>query len=193
MIRFCILGEPASKANSREIGVLKFRDKATGEAKTRPTVRKSDKALAYEESALRQVPPLARQRLEGPVRVTLRIWYASERPDLDESVVLDVLQDRWKRPKDGADRVLIQRGVYRNDRQVREKHVFHGIDAANPRTEVEVEPLLAQQLGLLPEEPAPREAAAAVPPIRLQRRGATVAAIFEAGPQPADLDSAPSF
>jgi hypothetical protein len=79
MIRFCILGEPASKANSREIGVLKFRDKATGEAKTRPTVRKSDKALAYEESALRQVPPAARQRLEGPVRVTLRIWYASER------------------------------------------------------------------------------------------------------------------
>ena len=193
MIRFCILGEPASKANSREIGVLKFRDKTTGEVSSRPTVRKSDKALAYEESALRQVPPVARQRLEGPVRVTLRIWYASERPDLDESVVLDVLQDRWKRPKDGAERVLIQRGVYRNDRQVREKHVFHGIDAANPRTEVEVEPLVAQQLGLLPEEHAPREPAVAPAPVRLPRRGTTVAAIFAGGPQPADMDSPASF
>lgn len=193
MIRFTILGEPASKANSREIGVLKFRDKETGAQRSRPTVRKSDKALAYEESALRQVPPAARQRLEGPVRVTLRIWYASERPDLDESVVLDVLQDRWKRPKDGSERVLIQRGVYRNDRQVREKHVFHGIDPANPRTEIEVEPLVAQQLGLLPEEPAPRLPAAVVRPIRVQRRGATVAAIFEGGPQPADLESPASF
>jgi Holliday junction resolvase RusA-like endonuclease len=193
MIRFCILGEPASKANSREIGVLKFRDKATGEAKTRPTVRKSDKALAYEESALRQVPPLARQRLEGPVRVTLRIWYASERPDLDESVVLDVLQDRWKRPKDGAERVLIQRGVYRNDRQVREKHIYHGIDAANPRTEVEVEPMVAQQLGLLPEEPAPLEPVCDSVQVGRSRRASTVASIFAAGPQPADLESPASF
>ncbi len=51
MIRFTILGEPASKANSREIGVLKFRDKTTGESRSRPTVRKSDKALAYEGAA----------------------------------------------------------------------------------------------------------------------------------------------
>lgn len=191
MIRFTILGEPASKANSREIGVLKFRDKATGEAKTRPTVRKSDKALNFEASALRQIPPAARQRLEGPVRVTIRIWYASERPDLDESVVLDAMQDRWKRDKHSGERVLIQRGVYRNDRQVREKHIYHGIDAANPRTEVEVEPLMAQQLGLLPEEPAPPEPVV-VAPVRT-RRASTVASIFASGPQPADLESPASF
>lgn len=149
-IAFTILGEPASKANSREIGLLKFKDKATGESKSRPTVRKSDKALAYEENALRQIPPKARVRLEGPVRVTLRIWYASQRPDLDESVVLDVLQDRWK--KRGDERVLVQRGVYGNDRQVREKHVFHAIDRVNPRTEVIVEPLQAQQPDLIGAE-----------------------------------------
>lgn len=147
MIAFTILGEPASKANSREIGLLKFRDKTTGESKARPTVRKSDKALDFEESALRQIPPKARVRIEGPVRVTLRIFYASERPDLDESIVLDVLQDRWKRR--GEERILVQRGVYLNDRQVREKHVYHGIDRANPRTEVLVEPLQAQQTSLL--------------------------------------------
>jgi hypothetical protein len=47
----------------------------------------------------------------------------------------------------------VQKGVYRNDRQVREKHVYHAIDRANPRAEIEVEPLEAQQVELI--EPAP--------------------------------------
>lgn len=142
MIRFTILGEPASKANSRQIVTI-------GD---RPSVIKSKKARNYETDALMQIPPAARQRLSGPVRVTLRIWYASERPDLDESVVLDVLQDRYGKAKRGpngeqiAPRPLLQAGVYRNDRQVREKHVFHGIDRTNPRAEVIVEPLQAQQV-----------------------------------------------
>lgn len=158
MIRFTILGEPASKANSRELATI-------GPKSNRRTIlRKSDKALDYEHDALRQIPPAARQRIEGPVRVTLRIFYASERPDLDESIVLDVLQDRYKtettperhtvsngmhtiKPAEKA-RVLVQHGVYRNDRQVREKHIFHGIDKRNPRTEVLVEPLQAQQMEL---------------------------------------------
>lgn len=148
MIRFTILGEPASKANQRKL--VSFGD--------RPALIKSDKARNYEREALRQIPPAARQRLEGPLRVTLRIWYASERPDLDEAVILDVLQDRWVRPKrgDGAvlqERVLGQAGVYRNDRQVREKHVYHAIDRKNPRTEVLVEALQAQQQGLALPEP----------------------------------------
>lgn len=144
MIRFTILGEPASKANQRKL--VSFGD--------RPALIKSDKARAYEKAALQQIPPAARQRLEGPLRVTLRIFYASERPDLDEAVILDVLQDRWGR-RDGPElgekgtRVLLQSGVYRNDRQVREKHVFHGIDRKNPRAEVIVEPLQAQQADLL--------------------------------------------
>lgn len=145
MIRFTIFGEPASKANSRVLSVVGPKDNS------RTILRKGNKALNYERMAQMQIPASARQRLEGPVRVTLRIWYASERPDLDESIVLDVLQDRWTRTKPGnpivpGRRVLVQRGVYRNDRQVREKHVFHGIDSKNPRTEVVVEPLQAQQL-----------------------------------------------
>ncbi len=148
-IKFTILGEAVSKANSRQIVTI-------GE-QTR--VIKSKKALSYERDALRQIPPKARQRLEGPVRVTLRIWYASERPDLDESIVLDVLQDRWRRDKAGLDegtreRVLVQHGVYRNDRQVREKHVFWALDRRNPRTEVVVEPLHAQQVDLVAEAQA---------------------------------------
>jgi Holliday junction resolvase RusA-like endonuclease len=142
-ITFTIHGQPASKANSRQIVTIGGR----------PQVIKSKEARFYEEQALRQIPPKARVRMEGPVRVTLRIFYASERPDLDESVVLDCLQDRYKSvPIPGSEakkRELIQHGVYRNDRQVREKHVFHGIDKLMPRTEVVVEPLQAQQGGLL--------------------------------------------
>lgn len=148
MISFTILGEPASKANQRRI--VNF-----GE---RTALVKSKKALGYERDSLRQIPPAARQRLEGPVCVTLRIYYASERPDLDESIVLDVLQDRWSKVPGGlagTDRRLAQAGVYRNDRQVREKHVYHCIDRRNPRTDVEVVALQAQQPEL--ELPEPEE------------------------------------
>jgi hypothetical protein len=50
-------------------------------------------------------------------------------------------------------RILVQAGVYRNDRQVREKHVYHGIDKANPRAEVAVTALLMQAREL-PVQPA---------------------------------------
>ena len=144
-VRFTLYGQPASKANSRKIADV-------GPADNRRRIFiKSKQALAFERDALRQVPPAARQRIEVPVRVTLRMWYASERPDLDESLVLDVLQDRFK--GHGDDRVLVQAGVYRNDRQVREKHVYHGIDSLHPRVEVLVEPMVAQQQAL---ELAPR-------------------------------------
>jgi Holliday junction resolvase RusA-like endonuclease len=147
VIHFTILGQPCSKANSRQIVTIGGRPKPI----------KSKDALAYERDALRQIPPVARQRLNGPVRVTLRLFYSSERPDLDESIVLDVLQDRYTTqtvaglPGGGfqKERLLVQCGVYRNDRQVREKHVFHAVDKKNPRAEIIVEPLQAQQVDLL--------------------------------------------
>lgn len=142
-IAFTILGEAASKANSREIGTIKYRDDETGEMKVRPQVRKSDKALSFEKNALKQVPPIFRLQLTCLVAVTLRMYYASERPDLDESIVLDVLQDRYKSFKSGNTKIrkLVQKGVYVNDRQVREKHVYHEIDKRNPRVEIFIEPL----------------------------------------------------
>lgn len=128
MIRLTILGEPASKANSRREAV----NRATG----RRMVIKSEKALSWQASALQQIPPAARVQLALPVRVDMRIYYASERPDLDESLILDVLQDQYV--KVGGQRVISQRGVYRNDRQVREKHIYHAIDKKNPRTIIQV-------------------------------------------------------
>lgn len=144
MIRLTILGEPASKANSRELVTF-----GRGENK-RPALIKSKKARDYERAALRQIPPMARQRIEGPVRVTMRIYYATERPDLDASVVLDCLQDRYEGK--GERRELVQWGVIRNDRQVREMHFYHAIDRANPRAEIEIEALAPQQSPMpLPE------------------------------------------
>ena len=50
------------------------------------------------------------------------IYYASRRPDLDESPILDCMQDY----------------VYYNDRQVKEKHIYWGLDKENPRTIIRV-------------------------------------------------------
>lgn len=121
-IGFVILGEPVSKANSRQLVLIRGL----------PRIIKSAKAQRYVRDAQRQLFKLP-TLLAGPLAVTIRMFYATERPDLDESLVLDVLQGK----------------IYANDRQVREKHVFHAIDRANPRAEITVTPLTAQQPALL--------------------------------------------
>lgn len=133
VIAFTILGEPASKANSREIVMISGK----------PSSIKSKKALGYERDALMQIPIFARQQLKCLVSVTMRIYYSTERPDLDESLILDILQDRFNTVKIGDVKVreLVQCGVYCNDRQVREKHIYHAIDKRNPRTTIEIRPL----------------------------------------------------
>ena len=122
MIKLTILGEPASKANSRRI--VKFGERLAS--------IKSTKALNYEQSTLSQIPESAKLMLEGELRADIQIYYASNRPDLDESVLLDCLQAKYKKGE------LVRKGVYINDRQVREKHIYHGIDKANPRAEIEI-------------------------------------------------------
>ena len=148
-VAFTIKGEAASKANSREIVTRKMRD-AQGKLKTRAMSIKSEKARDFERTAQLQIPASARVEFEGPVRVVMRIFYASERPDLDESVVLDVMQSKYQtvRRKGKDVRECVRRGVYMNDRQVRQKFILHGIDRNNPRCEIRVYPLTAQQMDL---------------------------------------------
>lgn len=160
-IAFTILGEPASKANSRIPRVTT--SKRTG--KPYSMFIKSTKALGYERAAALQIPPDARQMIAGPCRITIHVFYTSERPDLDPSVILDCLQARYKTVKgklekigDGqyvhgeSERVLVQRGVVVNDRQFREQHFYHAIDRANPRAEIEIEPMQPQQSSLIENE-----------------------------------------
>jgi len=110
---FVIFGEPCSKANSRRI----VRTKGGGSM-----VIKSKKALAYVDSFAEQCPVLD-ELIEKDVAVTITIFYASRRPDLDESLILDCLQDK----------------IYKNDRSVKEKHIYWGgVDKENPRAEISV-------------------------------------------------------
>jgi len=109
-----ILGEPASKANSRRVvrigGMMR--------------VIKSSKALSYVRGLEQQIPALPEgEQLRAPIRMTAHLYYASRRPDLDPSLILDALQGR----------------VYRNDRAVREMHLYHRLDRENPRAEIFLE------------------------------------------------------
>ncbi len=115
--QFVVYGEPASKANSRRL--VSFKRSGGG---SRPALIKSQKALDYNEAFRTQCPKLS-PLMEGDVSVTITIYYASRRPDLDESVILDAMQGL----------------VYLNDRQVKEKHIFWGLDKTNPRAEIIVE------------------------------------------------------
>ena len=105
-----IFGEPASKANSRKMVYVRGK----------PMFIKSAKALAYAKAFKQQCA--SSEVFECDVAVTIRIWYASRRPDLDESLILDLLQEV----------------AYKNDRQVKEKHIYWGLDKENPRCEIEV-------------------------------------------------------
>ncbi len=148
-IRFVIRGEPASKANSRELVTHRWRDEED-RPRSRPMFIKSGKARDFEHDAQLQIPAVARVELLGPVRVTMHIFYASERPDLDESVILDVMQSRYCRVhRNGREeRECVRRGVYLNDRQVYEKHIYKAFDRLYPRAEILVEPLTPEQTAL---------------------------------------------
>lgn len=104
-----VAGEPASKANSRQIVMFG----------KRPAIIKSKKARDYVKTFEKQATSLE-ALLEGDLAVHITIYYASRRPDLDESVILDCME--------GV--------IYANDRQVKEKHIFHGLDKDNPRSEI---------------------------------------------------------
>ena len=107
-----IFGEPASKANSRRL--VKFGGISR--------LIKSKKALSYSDMFKQQCKQLD-VLLEEDLRINITIYYASRRPDLDESLILDLLQGY----------------VYANDRQIKEKHIYWGLDKENPRSEITVE------------------------------------------------------
>lgn len=107
-ITFLIEGEPASKANSRRWTGRFF--------------IKSEKALLY-GATFKQQCPVLEPLMEGDLRVTIKIFYASRRPDLDPSLILDLMQGY----------------IYTNDRQVKEQHFYWGLDKENPHSIITVE------------------------------------------------------
>jgi len=104
-----IFGEPASKANSRKL--VRFGGMSR--------LIKSAKALSYSDMFKQQCTPLP-VLMSGDLRVTMWIHYATRRPDLDESLILDLMQGL----------------IYENDRQVKERHTYWRLDPDNPRAEI---------------------------------------------------------
>jgi hypothetical protein len=132
-ITFVVQGEPASKANSRRIAVVH------GSVR----VIRSKKALLYADGFALQCPNLEKV-FTGPVSVTLDMFYASRRPDLDESIVLDCMQSQYAKNPNTGEREVIASRIYLNDRQVKEKHVYWHLDKHNPRVQITVAELNEQ-------------------------------------------------
>ena len=107
-----IHGEPASLKNSRQLVMIRGK----------PAFIKSAKARRYAEDFYKQCPRLT-PLLEGDLSIEITIYYASRRPDLDPSGILDCLQGR----------------VIENDRQIKEMHLYHGLDKADPSAEIQVQ------------------------------------------------------
>jgi Holliday junction resolvase RusA-like endonuclease len=116
-----ILGEPASKANSRRFVAIGGK----------PRFIKSKKALDYTKSFKIQCP--GRKKLfEEDLFVAIKIYYRSRRPDLDASLILDLLQDY----------------VYPNDRLVKGQYIEWGLDKDNPRSLIVITTLDKRDLAL---------------------------------------------
>lgn len=115
-VKLTIIGQPVSMKNDYVI--------AYSEKNDRYFLAPGKKVKAYRrdfERQARAISPLMRCE----VSVTMRVFYASKRPDLNEDQILDLLQNK----------------VYVNDRQVWEKHVYKAIDKLNPRAEIIVAPI----------------------------------------------------
>ena len=121
MISFFIHGQPPRKSNSRKI----VTNRRTG----KPMLIKSKEALAWVNSALKQIPHHAQQGIgsaEHPIRATFHVYYETRRPDLSVELVLDVLQ---------------KAGVISDDRHVYECHAYKWFDKYRPGVQVELEVL----------------------------------------------------
>lgn len=108
---FIVLGEPASKSNSRRL-IWSGR---------RPRIIKSAKALSYLTAFQNQCPKL-KKLMDGDLLIEATIYYASRRPDLDESLILDAMQGL----------------IYKNDRQIKKKIISWGLDREKPRAEIRI-------------------------------------------------------
>jgi len=111
MLKFTVDGEPASKANSRKLVTIRGK----------PAFIKSAKALAYLKTFAEQCPVMSPLITED-IGVAVDVWYASRRPDLDISLILDCMQGK----------------IYENDRQVRCEIARGDVDPDLPRAEITI-------------------------------------------------------
>jgi hypothetical protein len=87
---------------------------------------KSDAALQFERNwAL--LMPQPKETYLGDVALWCIIYYPNRQRDLDVALLQDQLQTKKVKG------FIVRRGIIQNDRQVKEIHARHEIDAARPR------------------------------------------------------------
>lgn len=116
-----IYGACASKANSRRL-VFNRKTKRAMFIKSKP-------AEQFRKEMLWQIAnPISRGPHDVPLfdcdlSITCRVYYASQRNDLDCSLIYDCLQEG---------------GIVKNDRQFKEQHCYRFTDKERPRVEIEM-------------------------------------------------------
>jgi Holliday junction resolvase RusA-like endonuclease len=115
-ITLTLYGQLASLKNSRQMVYVGGK----------PRLIPKKEAVQWEKDAIAQIPVDHRVGLEGPIRLTCEVYYASRRPDLDIALLMDTLQHAE---------------VIKNDRQIQEIHATKKLDADNPRVELLLEEL----------------------------------------------------
>lgn len=107
-----IRGEPTPRARMLDVVI----------ADGTPRLVKSRPAQVWQNRAM---PQLLNRRPERPLAVDLaldcRFWSSAARPAIDEALVVDVLE---------------RAAIIADARRIREKHVFAGVDRADPRVAV---------------------------------------------------------
>lgn len=118
LAEFLIYGQPPRKSNQRQI-VTRGRSQTK---RLRPMIIKSKEARAYMDSFSDQVPEQYRDKkygsLEEDLRLDVTVWYKDRRPDLSIELIKDCIE---------------KAGVIKNDRYIREEHIYGFVDKKTPR------------------------------------------------------------
>ncbi len=136
-----IIGRPVSKSNKQTLWIhwdkIKMADQWEKLLSVRspqqlidllkPCVKviqvKSNEAKKYEKDFFYQIVPRPKEPITEDVKLVCRIWYARRQSDLDESLIMDCLQNC---------------GIISNDNKIRIKEIYGNVDPSNPRAEIEL-------------------------------------------------------
>lgn len=116
LAEFTIFGQPPRKSNRRRL--------VTRGRGGKPMFIKSKEALEYEKDFIKQTIGAYKQEwgsLKENLRLDVNVFYTSRRPDLSVELIMDCLS---------------KAGVIKNDRYIREEHIFGYVDKYIPRISI---------------------------------------------------------
>ncbi len=116
LAQFDIDGRPPRKSNQRQL--------VTRGRGGKPMFIKSKAAREYMSNFSEKTPVKFKQKwgsLKDDLRVDIHVWYPDRRSDLSIELILDCLE---------------KAEVIKNDRYIREQHVYGHVDKENPRISI---------------------------------------------------------